>query len=639
MFTPKSNLFTPTREQFERLSPTLEQQRIFLPSVKKEVNGNQEKTIVDTTAVQSPTHTQLQVIPQDYIANAAVSYEQQPHNMPAHTPNANIPTGIPYHSQPQNIHMRPYPSSPLQAMEEYNKAIKIANKYDKNIQEQQLKDIIAQVQCALSAHPIFLMATTPPMSDAKVKAPVILANLSKQLTNSTNFDQIGILLQILGVTAIATHGRIIIDCGTWSESTALHIVHFAEAGTRKSSVISFLRSPFEEYARHFNTLLDEKTSEIKALQKVKKITNKALDKQLLEIINKNGINPDSLQKMKNMALEQGEKISSFDIPKHNKFEVIVDSVSPAGLRKILLTQGEACGVITAESDFLDKILLKTSGDSKFFNKLYTQEPYVVSSTREHQALNHPSLSMVNFVQLSIAYKLFSCDKLNNLGVTGRFLPFFSHVPPKHTCNAITEQQYTAEINKKIKKLLNLYYTQDGNAKRHTVLLERDAVSLIRQFENEVSSSIIPNMPNQAHPGLRKLHGQAVRIAWAIHAWNYDIPHQYPITTEEAAQAINICRYLLPHIRYAYDPRELQAHGNAIKIITNLQNINTSLGNKELLKGYITSRTIQQRTHIKAEQVNNALQLLERHGWLRIIDNGKQSNIAVLHPHFKAYHIN
>lgn len=69
------------------------------------------------------------------------------------------------------------------------------------------------------------------------------------------------------------------------------------------------------------------------------------------------------------------------------------------------------------------------------------------------------------------------------------------------------------------------------APRHQVGATPEALTLIHSFEEEVRNEVASGMPETAGLWLRKAHGQAVRFAWDIHAWNSDQPQPCPVHIE------------------------------------------------------------------------------------------------------------
>lgn len=169
--------------------------------------------------------------------------------------------------------------------------------------------------------------------------------------------------------------------------------------------------------------------------------------------------------------------------------------------------------------------------------------------------------------------------------------------------------------------------------RYQVGVTPEALTLIHSFEEEVRNEVISSMPEAAEPWLRKAHGQAVRFAWDIHAWNSDQPHLCSITEEEMRQGIDLVRANFPHVKYAYDPCGLVAYSVAQKILESLYRITDRWEQDKLIDDGIDSTTIQQRIGVKSKEVNNALQLLDRHNYLVVYDDASNNLKIALHPYF------
>ncbi len=141
---------------------------------------------------------------------------------------------------------------------------------------------------------------------------------------------------------------------------------------------------------------------------------------------------------------------------------------------------------------------------------------------------------------------------------------------------------------------------------------------------------MPDLHPYSHSCLRKLHGYAVRFAWAIHLFYTDDLHESPISLQSMELAIELCYALLQHIEHAYNPAGLAAVSNAEKVLEFFQGINLKIDT--LAYGYTDSRTIQQRIHKPAKDVMYALETLNRLNYIDIIDAGTVKNIVVPHPH-------
>ncbi len=329
--------------------------------------------------------------------------------------------------------------------------------------------------------------------------------------------------------------------------------------------------------------------------------------------------------------------------------LLVDNATPYQLAVTLQEQGECQGCITPEGSMLQSRLLRAGEAANLFLHTHTQEPYVYENAKRMIDLAHPALPMVNVVQPGVAARFYGNETLNEVGATARFVPYFYNsydegwspysVPHKgifdDSDNGFSDSERSPFVhyNKVITTLLDVYHTQNKNAQRYQVTVEPAALRLVSDFEKEIRDDVIPDMPEAARPCLLKAHGQAVRFAWGIHAWNHELPHTVPVTGQEMEQAIELVSATIEHIRYAYDPCGLQAYLHAQKILESLYRITDRWEQDKLLNEGIDSSTIQRRTKINAENTNNALHLLDRHKYLAVYDDATANLKVVLHPDF------
>lgn len=326
--------------------------------------------------------------------------------------------------------------------------------------------------------------------------------------------------------------------------------------------------------------------------------------------------------------------------------LLVDKATTYQLAITLQEQGECQGCITAEGSMLQSKLFQSGAVADLCLRGHTQEPYVYENAKQRIALAHPSLPMVHIVQPKVATEFYANEVLNAVGATARFVPYFYdsangdgsilHGRAFDDYDDDGDAQISAATTvyrETIFRLLKTYHTQDKNAEGYQVPVEPAALKSIRDFERYVRTRVIPHMPEAAKACLLKAHGQAVRFAWDIHAWNHEFPHTIPITIEEMEQGIELVRATFEHIRYAYDPCGLQAYLHAQKILASLNNITDRWEQDKLLDEGIDSSTIQRRTGLKSEPTNNALLLLDEHNYLAVYDDATANLKVVLHPYF------
>lgn len=301
-------------------------------------------------------------------------------------------------------------------------------------------------------------------------------------------------------------------------------------------------------------------------------------------------------------------------------------------------QGDCISCMTAEGDFITSNLLNKKSDTALFLKSHTQEPYTDKSKLGDVELHHPSFPMINFVTPKVGIEVYFRDiEQGTEGITPRFVPYIHNskrMPTGQVCNEKFLSEYYAAIN----KMLQTYYTQNGDDKQYEVAVEKKAVELLLAFQKD-NLTTASTMPELAAPYMSKAHGQAARFAWDIHAVNHSgqSPHKYPITVQEMEQAINLVKATFPHVRYIYDHCGFVALNMAKEIVRSILRI-TGTDRHRVMEEGIDSTTLQQRIRAKfpgnkSSQINNALCLLERHNALSVYDSGTNNLKVVLHPHF------
>jgi len=348
---------------------------------------------------------------------------------------------------------------------------------------------------------------------------------------------------------------------------------------------------------------------------------------------------ESFSEVAEEVKEYNREISKIkdQIPTNHDVIVLIDKVTTYQLGKILEKQGGHICCITPEGSIFKGSLISKDAAPELFNRLHMQEPYNFENRNTSISLKKPGMNIIALVQEEIAKSIFGNNALSELGVCARFLPYLY----KYTDNdisSISHQWYDFReckdiYNNMIIRLLRLYYTQDSNAERYTVRLEDDAIDEIHKFENYIKNDIIPYSYEKAIPALRKLHGHALRIAFAIHVINNENPYASPILKSEVDLACDICECLLPYIDYVYNPMGLQAYADAVKIIDCLHQINTLHGYDNAYDGNIDSRAIQQRSPLDKPRTENALRRLSSQNILRIVDWGASNKRIIVHPDF------
>lgn len=530
-------------------------------------------------------------------------------------------------------------ADPLHELERANRFYSEAKEYKKNCDEECRRYRIVREQRRLSRHSIMPLELPIFRTCSFQSIPQSICDTADYISNITGLDRLGIALSILGAVSIATWGRVSIFLNDgWSEPAVDMLIQIANSGTRKSSLASYLRAPFGQFCSKANDGYEHRAKHIKEKVRLsKKIAERRAEKKFAAVFDATGhIGQQEEIEALTRAIADATEFNQNLLQKageiHAPVQLLVDKATSFQLASVLYEQGECQGCITAEGSMINSKLISDSEAATLFLQGHTQEPYIYENAKKRVKLEHPALPMVNLVQPVVASRFYGNEALNEIGVAARMVPYFHSNSAPDSLYASTGEPFAA-YNKKILQLLEIFYTQDRNAPRYQVRVTSEALKLIYNFVEEIRYDVTPNMPEVAKPCLLKAHGQAIRFAWDIHAWNHELPHTVPITDQEMKQAIELVRDAFKHIRYAYDPCGLQAYLHAQKILTSLNNITDCWEQDKLINEGIDSSTIQRRTSITAKHTNNALRLLDRHNYLVVYDNATQNLNVMLHPDF------
>lgn len=343
-------------------------------------------------------------------------------------------------------------------------------------------------------------------------------------------------------------------------------------------------------------------------------------------------NPESICKVLEKAKGYDTFYSSLQEQIKTPPNISVTDVTQYKLAIMMKDNGEAQFMASGEGDGLEKLLLHKNTELAL--KSYGQEAYTYASAKATIELRHPALNIAVFCQLGVANKLFSSPKLCNRGNISRIMPYLNLGNPINVNNYLQGDE-GGIYESKIIRLLQKFYTRDGGARRYVVLLDNSASKSINDFRAQLDA--------WAHglatfrPWVAKLHGQALRLALAIHLWNNaDDPCSSPINQDEIIWGINIARNTVNSAFFLHSPYGLSATLDAIKIIHSLQRITGSYEQDNFIRNGTDSRRIQQRTGINRISINYALNLLSWRGWVAIYDDGS-GNLQVL-PHYNFFKI-
>lgn len=466
-----------------------------------------------------------------------------------------------------------------------------------------------------------------------------IKNICTALSNLTGRSFLGCCLAMLGAISNATRGRVNLCVNdTWSEPAVDMMVHISESGTMKSKIVEILKRPFIDFCEHEN--IDENREKNRQYFLKKEIIDRIERKNIKKIIS-NVFDTEHLC----TACEQNTHINEIDAvsEKANIFrknlkntkhqhEVIlfIDSATGIGLVKNMSEQGECCGVLSSEGDILSSDIFTGKNYTDIVLKSYGKEPHTFISGRCNIKLKHPAFPCIVFAQPSIACEFYLNAKMRNKGVCARFIPCFD----SNLSYAYRNSNYDFSLyNDRIKKLLEIYYTQNANAEQYNVSFENEATNMIYSFREQISAVFMPSMPNTCKEAMAKVCGQAVRLAWDLHAANPNntIPHETKITVDEVKIAISLMNSIVKHIEFMYSPTGFKAYLTAYKIIESYKTvIDWDVQNKLQYQGSNLS-ILAKRIGENSTETLSALKLLQQLGFVYLYDDGSSDLRFALYP--------
>lgn len=458
------------------------------------------------------------------------------------------------------------------------------------------------------------------------------------LSQASGWSFDALLLPTLGTIAAATRGRVKIKMNqSWQELLTLYILEVSNSGAKKSLIIDSLKQPFKDFIQNKGKGLAEKSSEYKRYSRNLAATEKLVARQkIAAIIAAHGSNVNNMIKAIAILSEEHKAFDAAAQVRPYPIRLTAEHVSARKLAQLMEQNGESIFLIGAEDELIQRIIDDRKIDISLYLKGYNGEEYgYETSTAQSVRLDHPVISIIYIVQSNIAYRLYNSLRLQELGLSPRFLPFF--VPE---IQGETETNREASVTgyegyaQRINQLLNRYYTQNPEREFFTLHPEQDAYELSKEFEAECRQLISYGGQTE---GLRsflgKLHGTAVRLAGALHCWRYDAPEEHALSCCDMRNAIEMAMSMIDHAQYAFNDTGLRARKIAAKIWDYFWCCDYASFYQNGLFVF-TVRDIQRSTwKLTKDDIMLGLRALEQCNIVRCYDRPGVTPLYILHPGF------
>ena len=298
-----------------------------------------------------------------------------------------------------------------------------------------------------------------------------------------------------------------------------------------------------------------------------------------------------------------------------------------------MEQGGHLACCNGENTFIRSSKILTECSSYLLSVHDMEHIDDLTKTASSFSIERPAVTILQMAQPNVALKFYQDEDLKIIGLSPRFIPLFS----TSDCRIIDDNpDRLMEILKelyepRITALLERYFSQDKDAEKFVLHLHEKAYALVKQFESDFlyARSQGFTFMSSFH---NKAHGHAVRFAAAIHAFNhaYEAIQDSEISEAEMRAGIVMMKMVLPHAEYVFNQSLLAAHIGAVAIIKALLRCSQGAEVFEL-----TARELSQMTHLKKQEVEPALALLESHNLCALYREPGRATVVLLHPAF--YH--
>lgn len=522
-------------------------------------------------------------------------------------------------------------------MEKQNHARSVINTSYKNyisdLKSKRVYDASERLRCTYYSLP----EQNGPMAyfDPRTPVPYTLGKVASDLAHNTGFDQVGLYKMLLAYTLYATAGNWIIRCGSeWTEQAIINIIATAPSGHRKSVISAFCQEPFNIFEKNFNKLRgsyegsgDLSHTKLKVAQRVAaRITQKKIASSLVNL----GSTPtdeDFEALVNEIAGEEQSRIAQFI--EQPSLQFFTDNVTPAGFHRICYAQNGRLAIQSTEGGFLTRTSFLKGSLPEMLKNSFSGEGFTLQNFRSTYRYEHPFVALFILTQPEqLSRFLYKSSAFEGDGLWARIV---FHLAQSSTPNGEfslgeARKSYSDVISPIIQKEYN-------NSARHQIALSNEAYDMVKEYERSLALDFQNGTPFMRE-ALKKAHGLACRFAFAAHLWNEAETSSCPttITADEMNLGVSLSKDSLEHFRFTIDPTCLRARIHARKLIDSLLCIDFNMQHDVLMHG-ISSRILQQRTGLKADEVRNALALLQQCNLLSALDFGGNQLVAALRPDF------
>lgn len=345
-------------------------------------------------------------------------------------------------------------------------------------------------------------------------------------------------VEALGIVSLCCQGKYFIRGNAdWAEPLNTYMVVIMEPAERKSSVLSMMIRPVEEYEKEENSRRNAEIVESQMIQD-------KLEKEKRSLVERASKGKATEEEVRAKAAE----LAKFEPAK--PLRLFVDDVTSEKLTSVLAENKGRAAVVSAEGGIFSIMngLYNRNVNIDVFLKGHSGDTIRVDRVgRASESIIHPALTMVLAVQPEVLNGLMSNNTFRGRGLTARFL----YSMPKST---VGRRSFSAEpIPEGVKsRYRDLVETSlSGNNEQEPISLDDGAAEVLEALFNEVEGRLKGDLA-EIQDWAGKFVGAVLRIGGILHVTKYPKDSMFdPVDRETMENAVSIGRYFLEHAKAAY----------------------------------------------------------------------------------------
>jgi hypothetical protein len=454
--------------------------------------------------------------------------------------------------------------------------------------------------------------------------PPVLRDFVRAVSLSTQTPLDLPALTVLGIVAAACAKKFEVQVrGDYSEPLNLYLVLFLASGERKSPVVRQVVRPIDDFALKAVQEYRRRASDVTARRNMLTARLKDAEKRALRATD------DAREQAEQEVIACQRQLDEMPVAVAPEFRI--SDVTPERLARALQEQGGRIAVIDAENAFFNNIAGRYAADHRpnldTVLKAHAGDPVLVHrQNREPVVVQRPALTIAVSVQPAVLRKMGATEDFRDLGLLARILPSVPRGmvgrrdvdPPEPDPAVLTA--YHSVITALME--LPLENERDTNVPRQLRLSQetsRFRLDLAQTIEDRLK--VGGDLAGIADWG-SKFVGAVLRIAGLLHVVQHAGKGDFashPIDPETFSAARAIGEYFIEHAKVAFQQMAVDASTDtAVYVLGHIKRLAWTTFSVRDLHQVVKSKLV------KVADLEPVLRLLERHGYIRPVDEEARS---------------